>query len=119
MHNQLTIVGRIGRDAEVKTLQSSNKVATFQVATSESWKDRDSGEWKEATSWHHVVTYQQPLISLIERRGKKGALVLVQAPMSYRTWRKDGETSDRTAAEVKIGPGDTLRFLDKADDEAA
>lgn len=115
MINQMQIVGRIGRDADIRSLQSGSRVANFSVATSESWKDRESGERKEVTHWHRVVTYQQPLIDLIEKRAKKGALVFVQAPMTYRNWRKDGEASDRTEAEVKIGPADTLRFLEKTE----
>lgn len=117
MINQMQIVGRLGRDAEIRTLQSGSRVATFSVATSESWKDRDSGERKEVTQWHRVVTYQQPLIGLIEKRGKKGSLVFVQGPLTYRTWRKDGEASDRSEAELKVGPTDTLRFLEKADSD--
>lgn len=115
MHNQITIIGRIGKDAEIRSMQSGDKTASFDVATTESWKDKTSGEWRDATQWHKCVSFQQALIPSLEKRAKKGALVFIQGAMTYRTYRKDGESTDRTIAEIKIGPDGVIRFLDKTE----
>ncbi|MDD2859552.1 MAG: single-stranded DNA-binding protein [Acidiphilium sp.] len=115
MHNQITIIGRIGKDAEIRNMQSGDKTVSFDVATTDSWKDKATGEWKEHTQWHKCVSFQQALIPTLEKRAKKGSLVFIQGSMTYRSYRKDGESTDRTIAEIKIGPDGSIRFLEKSD----
>ena len=100
--NKIVVGGRIGQDVEVRTLTSGSKVASFNVATSEAWRDRDTGEWAERTEWHRVVTYQEGLISVLEKHAVKGRLVNVIGKLQYRSYRKEGEASDRQVAEIVL-----------------
>lgn len=118
MFTQVILVGRLGKDAEIRNTQGGRKVANLSVATTESWKDKNSGEWKERTSWHTVVSWQPGLVELIEKRANKGRLVQVVGTLEYRSWRKEGEDADRKVAEVAIGPNGSLTFLDKAEGAA-
>lgn len=100
--NKIWINGFIGRDVEIRSLPTGGKVARFDVATNESWRDRESGEWKEQTEWHRVITYQEGLISVLEGCAVKGRMVNVLGKMTYRSFRKQGEESDRTVAEILV-----------------
>lgn len=115
--NEITLFGHLGKDAEIRNTQGGQEVATFTVATDSGWKDKDTGEWKKNVTWHNIVTFQTGLISMIKAKGKKGARVFVKGEQTYRSWRKEGEATDRQQCEVKIGPGGTLIFEDggKAD----
>ncbi len=112
MYSNTFLVGRLGRDIEIRSTQNGEQVATLSVATSTSWKDQNSGEWKERVSWHTVVTFQQNLIKSLEGRAKKGARILIEGRLEYRKWRKEGEATDREQAEIRVGPGNVIRLLD-------
>jgi single-strand DNA-binding protein len=112
MYSSTFLVGRLGKDMEIRSTQSGEQVATLNVATSRSWKDQQSGEWKEKVFWHTVVTFQQNLIKSLDGRAKKGARVLVEGEIEYRKWRKEGETTDREQAEIRVGPQNVIRLLD-------
>jgi|SRR6516165_5452287 single-strand DNA-binding protein len=116
--NQVTLLGRLGKDAEIRTLPGGTDVASFSVATDTGYKDKATGEWKKNTHFHQIVTFQEGIIKMLKSRGKKGARVMLQGQLEYRSWRKDGETSDRIQPEIKIGPQDSFTFLD-ADKQAA
>ena len=105
------IVGNLGQDVEIRTLGNGGRVASFSVADNESWTDKTSGERKEKTHWHEVVTFQPGLIDMLERNAKKGRLVWVRGSVVYNRYRKEGETSDRIGAQTQVGPGDEIRFL--------
>jgi single-strand DNA-binding protein len=109
--NQITLIGRLGKDAEIRSIQSGDQVASFSIATDDGYKDKN-GDWKKVTNWHQVVTFQKGLIKQIETRGKKGARVFVQGTLEYRSWKKEGEATDRVQAEIKIGPQDKFFFVD-------
>ncbi len=89
--NKVILVGNIGNDPEVKTMQSGDKVCNFSVATSESWKDKASGERKERTEWHRVVVFNQGLINVCENYLKKGSKVYVEGQVETRSYEKDGQ----------------------------
>lgn len=89
--NKCILIGNIGNDPEVKTMQSGDKVANFSVATSESWKDKATGERKERTEWHRVVVFNQGLINVCENYLKKGAKVYVEGQVETRNYEKDGQ----------------------------
>lgn len=89
--NKVTILGNVGNDPEVKTMQSGDRVANFTLATSESWKDKATGEKKERTEWHRVVCFNQPLVNVIENYIKKGSKLYIEGAVETRSWEKDGQ----------------------------
>ena len=89
--NKVILVGNIGNDPEVKSMQSGDKVCNFSVATSESWKDKATGERKERTEWHRVVVFNQGLINVCENYLKKGTKVYVEGQVETRNYEKDGQ----------------------------
>jgi single-strand DNA-binding protein len=113
MINEIRILGRLGKDATIRSTQAGDKVATFSVATWEKWKN-DEGEWQEATEWHTVVTFQPGLVSMLERHGRKGRLVAVGGKMTYRTFEHDG--INRVAAEIKVTGDGYIRFVDRLEE---
>lgn len=105
MYNRHIIVGRLGKDPETKQLNDGNTVVNFSVATTESWKDKNSGEKHEKTTWHNVVAYRK-LAEIISQYLKKGSLVLIEGKSETRKWQdKDGHdryTTEITASEMKM-----------------
>ena len=111
--NQIQILGRIGADPEFRTTQTSKEVASFSVATDTGWYDKEKGAWNENTQWHRVVTFQPGLIGVLKDKAKKGVRVIVTGEMNYRSWRKEGETSDRQQAEIVVGNDGKINFIDR------
>lgn len=103
--NKAIIVGRLGKDPEVRHLESGAAVANFPVATSESYKDRNTGERKEITEWHNVVLWRG-LAEVAEKYLKKGEMVYVEGKLRTRSWEKDGVT--RYTTEIV---GDNMTML--------
>jgi single-strand DNA-binding protein len=96
--NQVQIIGRLGKDPDVRFMPSGEAIATLSVATSETWKDKQSGEKKEATEWHRVVLFGK-LAEIAQQYLKKGALAFFQGKLKTRKWQdKDG--SDRYTTEI-------------------
>lgn len=100
--NKVILVGNLGNDPEVKTMQSGDRVANLSVATSESWKDKMSGERKERTEWHRVVVFNQNLINVCENYLKKGSKIYVEGQLETRSWEQDGQKKYTT--EVVLRP---------------
>jgi len=100
--NKVILIGNIGNDPEIKTMQSGDKIANFSVATSESWKDKVSGERKERTEWHRVVVFNQGLMNVCENYLKKGSKVYIEGQMETRSWEKEGQKVYTT--EVVLRP---------------
>lgn len=113
MINEIRILGRLGSDATIRTTRAGDNVATFSVATWESWKD-DQGKWQETTEWHTVVTFQPGLVAMLERHGRKGRLVAVGGKMTYRTFELDGTV--RIASEIKVTGEGYIRFVDRLEE---
>ena len=111
--NRAELIGRIGADVVVNHLASGGRVANFSVATDESFLDKQSGERQDRTEWHRVVTFQDGLITMLEKNAKKGRLVYVAGKLQTRRWKKDGEDSDRFSTEILLVPGGRVQFLDK------
>jgi single-strand DNA-binding protein len=109
--NKVILIGNLGRDPEIRTMQNGNKVANLNLATSESWKDKATGERKEKTEWHRVVIFGQ-LADIAERYLKKGSKVYVSGSLQTRKWQdKDGQ--ERYTTEVVLqGFGGELTMLD-------
>ena len=99
--NKVILVGNLGRDPEVRSTQSGGKIVNLNVATSESWKDRNSGERKEKTEWHRVVIFNDNLAGVAERFLKKGSKIYVEGALQTRKWT-DQSGQERYSTEVVI-----------------
>lgn len=101
--NKAIIVGNLGRDPEIRSFQNGGRVASFSVATSESWKDKASGERKERTEWHRISVMNDNLVTICERYLKKGAKVYIEGQLETRKWTdKDGQ--EKYTTEVVLRP---------------
>lgn len=110
--NKVILVGNLGADPEVRTLPSGNKVVNLSVATSESWRDRNSGERKEKTEWHRVVIFSEGLAKVAEQYLKKGAKVYLEGQLQTRKWQ-DQSGQDKYSTEVVLqGFNSNLTMLD-------
>ncbi|MFB0874704.1 MULTISPECIES: single-stranded DNA-binding protein [unclassified Sphingobium] len=112
--NKVILVGNLGADPEVKSFQNGGKVCNLRIATSESWKDRMSGERKERTEWHSVAIFSEGLAGVAERFLRKGSKVYIEGQLRTRKWQ-DNAGNDRYSTEVVLqGPGAVLTMLDGA-----
>lgn len=110
--NKVILIGNLGRDPEIRTFQNGGKVANLRIATSEQWKDRNSGERREKTEWHSVAVMSEGLVGVIERYLKKGMKVYVEGQLETRKWQ-DQSGQDRYTTEVVLrGFNGTLQMLD-------
>lgn len=101
--NKVIIVGNLGRDPEVRTFQNGGKVCNLRIATSETWKDRNTGERKERTEWHSVAIFSEPLARIAEQYLKKGSKVYIEGQLETRKWQ-DQSGQDRYTTEVVLRP---------------
>jgi single-strand DNA-binding protein len=100
--NKVQIIGNVGKDPEIRTMSSGDKVANVTVATSEKWKDKTTGEKKEKTEWHRVTVWNQGIIGVIEQYLKKGDKVYFEGQLETRKWEKDGV--DHYTTEITLRP---------------
>jgi len=114
--NKVILVGNLGRDPEIRNTQDGREIANITVATSETWKDRNSGERKEKTEWHRVVIFNEGLVNVVKNYLKKGAKVYIEGQLQTRKWTdKDGQ--EKYSTEVVLqGFGSTLTMLDSKRD---
>lgn len=110
--NKVTIIGNVGKDPEVRSTQDGREVASFSVATSESWKDKNSGEKKERTEWHRVVVFSQPLINLIKSYIHKGSKLYVEGALHTRKWNDQSGAEKQTTEIVLQSYSGTIMMLD-------
>ena len=101
--NKVIIVGNLGKDPEIRSFQNGGRVASFSVATSESWKDKTSGERKEKTEWHRVSILNEALVGIAEKYLKKGSKVYLEGQLETRKWT-DKEGKDQYTTEVVLRP---------------
>ena len=114
--NRVQLIGNLGRDPEVRTMQSGGSVVTLSIATSESWKDERSGERRERTEWHRVVILNDGLGKIAERYLKKGVKVYLEDKLTTRKW-PDQSGADRYSTEIHLTPfTGVLTFLDSKRD---
>jgi single-strand DNA-binding protein len=112
--NKVIIVGNLGADPEVKSFQNGGKICNLRIATSEDWKDRQTGEKKERTEWHSVTLRSEGLVGVAERFLRKGSKVYVEGQLQTRKWQ-DAQGNDRYTTEVVLGGFDAkLVMLDGA-----
>ena len=110
--NKTILLGNLGRDPEIRSMQSGAKMASFSIATSKRWKDRNTQEQKEKTSWHNIVVFGDGLVDIVERYVKKGSKIYIEGELQTRKWQdKDG--NDRYTTEVILqGYNCNLTLLD-------
>ena len=110
--NKVILLGNLGRDPEIRSMQSGSKMANFSIATSKRWKDRNTKEQKEKTSWHNIVIFGDGLVDIVEKYVKKGSKVYVEGELQTRKWQ-DQEGKDRYTTEVILqGYNCNLTLLD-------
>ena len=110
--NKVMIIGNLGADPEVKSFQNGGKVCNLRIATSEQWKDKNSGERQEKTEWHTVAIFSEGLVSVAERFLRKGSKVYIEGQLQTRKWQ-DAQGNDRYSTEVVLrGFNGTLTMLD-------
>jgi single-strand DNA-binding protein len=101
--NKVMLIGNLGSDPEIRNFPSGGRVASFSLATSESWKDKASGEKKEKTEWHRISVFSEPLVALCERYVKKGSKLYVEGRLETRKWQ-DQAGQERTTTEIVLRP---------------
>ena len=110
--NKVIIVGNLGRDPEVRSFQNGGKVVNLRIATSETWRDKQSGERKERTEWHSVAIFSEPLAKIAEQYLKKGSKVYIEGSLETRKWQ-DQSGQDKYTTEVVLRPySGSLTLLD-------
>jgi len=101
--NKVILIGNLGRDPETRTFQNGGKVCNLRIATSETWKDRNTGERREKTEWHSVAIFSEPLARVAEQYLRKGSKVYVEGQLETRKWQ-DQSGQDRYSTEVVLRP---------------
>ena len=110
--NRVMLIGNLGADPEIRSFQNGGKVCNLRIATSETWKDRNSGERREKTEWHTVAIFQEGLVRIAEQYLKKGSKVYIEGQLQTRKWQ-DQSGADKYSTEVVLqGFGGTLTMLD-------
>ncbi|KIC26608.1 MULTISPECIES: single-stranded DNA-binding protein [unclassified Leisingera] len=110
--NKVMLIGNLGRDPEVRSFQNGGKVCNLRIATSETWKDRNTGERREKTEWHSVAVFSEGLVRVCEQYLRKGSKVYIEGQLQTRKWQ-DQSGQDRYSTEVVLqGFGSTLTMLD-------
>lgn len=117
--NKVILVGNLGKDPEIRSMQSGDRVASFSVATSESWKDKSSGEKKEKTEWHRISCFNQGLVKVIEAYVRKGSKVYIEGQLETRKWTdKDGVEKYSTEVVLRPFKGELTMLDSKGGGEA-
>ena len=110
--NKVLLIGRLGADPEVKEMVNGKSVARLSLATSQSWKDKNTGEKKEKTEWHRIVVFNEGLVNVVKQYLKKGAQICVEGQISTRKWKEESTGQDKYSTEVVIqGYNSSLTML--------
>ena len=111
--NKVILIGRLGADPEIKQMVNGKSVARLSVATSQSWKDKSTGERKEKTEWHRVVIFNEGLVNVVQQYLKKGANIYVEGALTTRKWKDESSGQDKYSTEIVLqGYNSTLTMLD-------
>ena len=110
--NKVLLIGRLGADPEIKQMVNGKSVARLSLATSQSWKDKNSGEKKEKTEWHRIVVFNEGLVNVVQQYLKKGAQIYVEGQLTTRKWKDEQSGQDKYSTEVVIqGYNSSLTML--------
>ena len=100
--NKVLLIGRLGADPEIKQMVNGKSVARFSLATSNTWKDKNTGEKKEKTEWHRIVIFNEGLVKVVQQYVKKGAQVYVEGQLNTRKWKDEKAGIDKYSTEVVL-----------------
>ena len=110
--NKVLLIGRLGADPEIKQMVNGKSVARLSLATSQSWKDKSTGEKKEKTEWHRIVVFNEGLVNVVQQYLKKGAQIYVEGQLSTRKWKDEQSGQDKYSTEIVIqGYNSSLTML--------
>ncbi len=110
--NKVLLIGRLGADPEIKQMVNGKSVARLSLATSQSWKDKNTGEKKEKTEWHRIVVFNEGLVNVVQQYLKKGAQIYVEGQISTRKWKDEQSGQDKYSTEILIqGYNSSLTML--------
>ena len=110
--NKVLLIGRLGADPEIKQMVNGKSVARLSLATSQTWKDKNSGEKKEKTEWHRIVVFNEGLVNVIQQYLKKGSQLYIEGQLSTRKWRDEKSGQDKYSTEIVLqGYNSTLTML--------
>ena len=110
--NKVLLIGRLGEDPEIKQMVNGKSVARLSLATSQSWKDKNSGEKKEKTEWHRIVVFNEGLVNVVQQYLKKGAQIYVEGQLTTREWKDEQSGQDKYSTEIVIqGYNSSLTML--------
>jgi single-strand DNA-binding protein len=117
--NKVLLIGRLGADPEIKQMVNGKNVARLSLATSQSWKDKTSGERKEKTEWHRVVIFNEGLVNVVQQYLKKGANIYVEGQLNTRKWKDEASGQDKYSTEVVLqGYNSSLTMLDSKNNQS-
>ncbi len=115
--NRVDLIGNLGADPEFRSLPGGGEVANFSIATSERFKDRQNGEYRQQTEWHRIVVFQDGLVAMLRKHAAKGRQAHVTGKLRTRKWQnRDG--NDRYTTEIVVGPRGSINFLDPRPEQA-
>jgi|TARA_B100001741_G_scaffold172766_1_gene142506 single-strand DNA-binding protein len=111
--NKVLLIGRLGADPEIKQMVNGKNVARLSLATSQSWKDKSTGEKKEKTEWHRVVIFNEGLVNIVQQYLKKGANIYIEGQLATRKWKDEASGQDKYSTEIVLqGYNSSLTMLD-------
>lgn len=113
--NKVILVGNVGQDPEIRTTSDGREIASFSIATSESWKDKNSGEKKDKTEWHRIVVFSQGLVGIIKNYVKKGSKLYIEGQLQTRKWTDNNGIEKYTTEVVLQNYNSTMQMLDSKD----
>mgnify|MGYP001369845448 FL=1 len=118
--NKVLLIGRLGNDPEIKQMVNGKSVARLSIATSNTWKDKNTGEKKEKTEWHRVVIFNEGLVKVVEQYVKKGAQVYIEGQLTTRKWKDEKAGIDRYSTEVVLqGFNSSFKILSSKNNQIA
>ena len=111
--NKVLLIGRLGADPEIKQMVNGKSVARISLATSNTWKDKNTGEKKEKTEWHRVVVFNEGLVNVVKQYLKKGSQIYIEGQLSTRKWKDEQSGVDKFSTEIVLqGYNSSLTMLD-------
>jgi single-strand DNA-binding protein len=116
--NKVILVGRVGKDPEVRRMQSGDAVVSFSFATSESWRDKTTGERKDKTEWHDIVIFNEAIAKVAEAYVRKGSQIYIEGQLQTREWEQDGQKRRRTEIVLQKYRGELTLLDSKRDGDA-
>jgi single-strand DNA-binding protein len=118
--NKVLLIGRLGADPEIKQMANGKSVARFSLATSNTWKDKNTGERKEKTEWHRIVIFNEGLVNVVQQYVKKGAQVYIEGQLTTRKWTDEKSGQDRYSTEIILqGYNSTFTILSGKNNQSA